>query len=327
MKILYGIQLTGNGHITRSAEIIKSLKARGIEVDIITSGHNSQIELPFQVKRHHKGISFHYNKKNGGIDWIKTINPADIIGMLRDIRYDSSGYDIVISDFEPISAYSARRHNIKSIGIGNQYAFSSKDMPRPKRKDALSEAFLRNFAKCDFYIPIGYKKYDGSITPPVIGEALLNRKTSEEDFYLVYLPSLSAKYITDCIEAYGQGNWRIYSPGTEAETELGRSTIKRPDKSEFAEDLLRCKGVITAAGFSTTSEALVLKKKLWSIPIKGQYEQLCNSIALKEMGVFTEPFSQQAIAKWVGEYESAEYEWENPIEEIVEKIIRFNEEN
>jgi hypothetical protein len=71
----------------------------------------------------------------------------------------------------------------------------------------------------------------------------------------------------------------------------------------------------------------VIKKKLWSIPIRGQYEQLCNSIALKEMGVFTDAFSKHTISKWIEEYERVEYEWENPIEEIIEKIIRYNEEN
>ena len=49
MKVLYGIQLTGNGHVTRSTQLIKSLIKNGFEVDVITSGNNSQIKLPFKV--------------------------------------------------------------------------------------------------------------------------------------------------------------------------------------------------------------------------------------------------------------------------------------
>lgn len=60
MKILYGIQLTGNGHITRSIEIIRALKENGFYVDIITSGNNSQIEIPFDIKSHHNG-KMYYN--------------------------------------------------------------------------------------------------------------------------------------------------------------------------------------------------------------------------------------------------------------------------
>lgn len=325
MKILYGIQLTGNGHITRSVEIIAALKRRGFDVDIITSGSNSQLSMPYEIKKSFRGLSFHYNKK-GGIDWVKTIINLDAIRLLRDIKYDTKVYDIVISDFEPISAYSARRDGTKSIGIGNQYSIYCEKTPMPKKKDFFAELFIRNFAKCGKNIAIGYKKHEESMSLPVIGKALLESKASEEEFYLVYLPSMSTENITKCINEYGAGDWIVYSPESK-EMSDGRITIKRPSKEDFQKDLLRCKGVITASGFSTTSEALVLKKKLWSIPIKGQYEQLCNSEILKEMGVFTEQFGKESIKKWVECYGKIDYFWENPIDDIVEKIIDYYEEN
>ena len=40
MKILYGIQCNGNGHITRSLKVISKLKRLGHEVDILLSGKN-----------------------------------------------------------------------------------------------------------------------------------------------------------------------------------------------------------------------------------------------------------------------------------------------
>ena len=43
-----GIQLTGNGHITRSTQLIKSLLDNGFDVDVITSGNNSQLNIPFK---------------------------------------------------------------------------------------------------------------------------------------------------------------------------------------------------------------------------------------------------------------------------------------
>lgn len=72
MKVLYGIQLTGNGHITRSIKIITALKSAGFDVDIITSGTNSQLKLPFEIKKQFQGLSFFYNKR-GGIDWVRTL--------------------------------------------------------------------------------------------------------------------------------------------------------------------------------------------------------------------------------------------------------------
>ena len=325
MKILYGIQLTGNGHITRSIQIIKSLKEIGCEVDIITSGSNSQLELPYEVKSRYKGVSFLYNR-SGGIDWIKTIRSLGLIQFLKDIEYDASGYDIVVSDFEPISAWSAKKHKKPSIGIGNQYSFMSENIPRPNRRSIISEIFLNRFAKCDHNIAINYQRYDDFIALPIISDSLLGKETREDDFYLVYLPSISTERIVRELKSANQ-NWRIYSPDVKEDYVDGIIELKRPNKEEFAKDLLRCKGVITASGFSTTSEALVLKKKIWSIPIKGQYEQECNALALKVMGIFTEDLGTESISKWIECYEKIDYDWENPIDEIVKKIISYNGKN
>ena len=62
MKILYGIQLTGNGHLTRSIELISQLKKRGFEVDILVSGNNYSVNIQFDVKYKFHGISIFYNK-------------------------------------------------------------------------------------------------------------------------------------------------------------------------------------------------------------------------------------------------------------------------
>ena len=48
MKILYGIQATGNGHITRSIEIIEhlALEPEIEKIDVVISGNNADIKLP-----------------------------------------------------------------------------------------------------------------------------------------------------------------------------------------------------------------------------------------------------------------------------------------
>ena len=44
MKILYGIQGTGNGHISRSREVLKYL-CKEAEVDILVSGIHHEVDL------------------------------------------------------------------------------------------------------------------------------------------------------------------------------------------------------------------------------------------------------------------------------------------
>ena len=53
MKILYGIQTTGNGHLTRAKEVISILKKRA-EVDVVLSGpDDNKISLNHPVKKHY----------------------------------------------------------------------------------------------------------------------------------------------------------------------------------------------------------------------------------------------------------------------------------
>ncbi len=327
MKVLYGIQLTGNGHVTRSTQLIKSLIKNGFNVDVITSGNNSQINLPFKVKKHFQGISMYYNHK-GGIDWKQTFKKANVKQFFKDINYDVSGYDIIISDFEPISAWSAKKYRITSIGFGNQYSFLSPKLPRPSTKDKISETFLKRFAKCDHSIGLSYEEIDTFTYKPVINEELFNNKIEDDNFYLIYLPSLSIDYILKEInEEFENINFKIYSTCTKRNKKIKNIEIKKLNKEQFQIDLTMCTGVITGSGFSTTSEALILNKKLWSIPMKGQYEQLCNAISLKKMGIFTDSFTKDSLYEWINNWNKIEYKWESPIEDIIKKIIKIHEKS
>lgn len=319
MKILYGIQLTGNGHITRSIRLIRELKKLGAEVDIVASGSCSQIDIPYEIKARREGLAFFYNK-SGGIDWIRTIKALNLKRFISEIEFDASGYDLAISDFEPVSAWSAKKHGIPSIGFGNQYGFYSENAPRPRNPNKISEAFIKRFAKCDENIALGYNKFDSFVELPVIDDSLLEKEPTCEGFILAYLPSISTETIAK--EASKTGlRWKIYSPEAESDSVDGLIETKSLSSSGFKRDLLACYGVITASGFSTTSEAIVLGKKLWSIPIKGQYEQLCNAIALRKMGVMTEEFSAEALEDWILNREAISYEWKDPTAAIARKII------
>jgi uncharacterized protein (TIGR00661 family) len=325
MKVLYGIQLTGNGHVTRSTQLINSLIQNGFDVDVITSGNNSQIKLPFKVKKHFKGLSMYYDDK-GGIDWKLTFKKADIKQFFKDIKYDVTKYDMIISDFEPISAWSAKKHRIPSIGFGNQYSFLSNKLIRPSKKDKISETFLKKFAKCDYNIGISYEEIDDFIYKPIINEDLLKNQIEDNNFYLIYLPSISIDYILNEIENdFDNFNFKIYSPNIKKNSKIKNIEIKKLNKDEFQSDITKCTGIITGSGFSTTSEALILNKKLWSIPMKGQYEQLCNAIALKKMGIFTDFFTKDSLEDWINNWNKIKYNWKNPINDIIKKIIKIHE--
>lgn len=310
MRILYGIQLNGNGHITRSLELISQLKAKGYEVDVIASGGNYSIELPDYIKKF-KGLSMYFNK-SGRINKLKTTLSLNLFKLIKDINYDCSGYDLVISDFEPISAYSAKKYKVKSVGISNQVSIT--------KSSFLESLFIKYFAPCDYYIPLDYTNgYQ-----PIISEKFLNGKVSDEDFYLVYLAAYSLEHIKNELK-YSNKKFKVYSSDVIKDYVYNNIEFKKSNKDSFQSDLLKCSGVITASGFSTTSEALVLGKRLWSIPIKGQFEQIDNAIKLNKLGVYTDDLTSENLENWLNNYTKVDYKWINPIESIVSKIKEIYE--
>jgi predicted glycosyltransferase len=67
--------------------------------------------------------------------------------------------------------------------------------------------------------------------------------------------------------------------------EVNNISIRPVTNNAFIKSMANAEGVLCGAGFETPAEALFLKKKLMVIPMKGQYEQHCNSTALKMMGI------------------------------------------
>lgn len=146
MNILFGVQGTGNGHISRSRELVGKLREHGHDVSVIISGRKEE-ELKeidvFNPYRVLKGLTLVTYK--GKMNYIETMFRLDLLQLTADIlALDTSGIDLVITDFEPITAMAARIRNIPSIGFGHQYAFCF-DIP-VARGSIFEKYTLLNFA-------------------------------------------------------------------------------------------------------------------------------------------------------------------------------------
>lgn len=316
MRILYGIQLNGNGHLTRSIEVIESLKERGHKVDIITSGNNSNLK-PKLKHTHFKGLDL-FLSGLGSVLWFKTLKKANIWRLFKDTKIDVAKYDLIISDFEPITAWAAKRSGKRSIGISNQSFALHNDTNGTK--DFIYKEFVKRFAPCSEYLSINFQKNEQDLIHPIISKKLLNQKVSDKDFILVYLSNYNLEYLISVFSKSEQ-NFVIY---TSEVLECPKNIkLKKHNRDKFIDDLLNCSSVITAGGFSTTSECLVLGKKLWSIPFSDHYEQKSNQTQLSELGVFTDELNSQNLEKWLLEYTNIQYNWEDPIEKIIKKIESY----
>ena len=319
MKVLYGIQSTGNGHLTRSAKVVNRLVKSGCRVDIVVSGQNSQINFPFPIKYNFTGLTFYYNGK-GSVNYWKTWKELKFLQLLKDVKLDISSYDIVISDFEPITAWAAEFQNKVSVGISNQYSFLSPNTPRPKSKEFLGEKILKWMAPVRMPIGLHFECYDNFIKPPIIRDSLINTNITNKGHYTVYLSNWDYVHLIPNFRNINS-KFEIFS-NVRKPFRFKNCFVKPIEKNSFNESLISCEGVITAGGFQTCSEALYLNKRLIVIPINNQYEQLCNVESLKKLGVSVGDISEcekfinspniQKIVTWV-----------DPTDDIVNQILNL----
>ena len=284
MKVLYAIQGTGNGHISRAREIIPYL-SNYCEYDILVSGTQCDVGLGVPIKFRFKGLSFTFGKK-GGIDlWSTTVN-ASLPNMKREMnQLNVEDYDLVINDFEPISAWACRSKGVPCISLSHQGSLLSNKVPMPAKKDYFGRFVLRNYAPANAHFGFHFQPYDENIFTPVIRKQVREIDIEELDYYTVYLPAYDDVRLVKKLAHFGNIRWHIFSKHAKKPYYLANISVFPITNDEFVADMANSNGVLCGAGFETPAEALFLKKKLMVIPMKGQYEQKCNAAALELMGV------------------------------------------
>jgi uncharacterized protein (TIGR00661 family) len=284
MKILYAIQGTGNGHISRARDIIPLLQQKG-ELDILVSGTQADVDLPYPVKYKFKGLSFIFGKK-GGIDLLATYQKGNLKRLYKEIKsLPVEEYDLVINDFEPVSAWACKMKHKPCIGLSHQAAVINKKSPKPKKKDPLGKAILHNYAPVTASYGFHFGAYDKDIYTPVIRSQVREAQPVNGDHFTVYLPAYDDERIIKVLRQVKNINWQVFSKHSKKEYTEKNIHIRPVNNNAFIESMISCTGILCGAGFETPAEALFLKKKLMVIPMKGQYEQQCNAAALETMSI------------------------------------------
>jgi uncharacterized protein (TIGR00661 family) len=325
MKILYAIQGTGNGHLSRARDIIPILQQKG-DLDILVSGIQADVELPYPIKYRFKGLSFIFGKK-GGVDLMATYKKSNLKNLYKEIKsLPVEEYDIVINDFEPVSAWACKMKHKECIGLSHQAAVINKKSPKPKKKDVVGRAVLHNYAPVTAAFGFHFGAYDKNIYTPVIRSQIRNAKPENKNHYTVYLPAYSDERIIKVLSEIKNVNWQVFSKHSKKEYKEKNIHIRPVTNDDFIDSLITCTGILCGAGFETPAEALFLKKKLMAIPMKGQYEQQCNAAALKTMGVpIIKSLKQkhlQKIKAWVAAKQYIPVNYPNSTERIINMVIK-----
>lgn len=284
MRILYGIQGTGHGHISRAREILP-LISKDAKVNVLLSGYNCSMSLEEFTLIRKRGISLSYSE-NGRVSLIETVRNLKPITFLKDVRQlQPQSYDLVISDYEPVSAWAALKAGVPSLALSHQAAFISEFSPRTAKRSFFAEQILKNFAPCQSALGFHFRRYDSFIEPPIIRSEVLELNPENENHITVYLPAYHHKNLIPHFKKITSTQWHIFSPSCDLAFENGNVYVYPVSNVKFLKSLEKCRGVLTSGGFETCAEAMYLGKKLMVIPIKNQYEQLCNAAALQQMGI------------------------------------------
>lgn len=282
MRIFYGVQGTGNGHITRARVMAKALQNAGVSVDFQFTGREADkyfdmgVFNGFQVK---PGLTFSVDQ--GKVNYLKTLFAAKPITFMRDIKtLDLSGYDLVISDFEPVTAWAAKAQGIPVLGIGHQYAFRH-NIPK-QGSDPLADMVMHYFAPVDTGVGLHWHHFGQPVLPPII-ETDESVKPVIANKIVVYLPFEDPAKVVAHLTEFSDFDFHVYCPEP-VESHQTFIHCKPLSREGFKNDLYDCTGIISNAGFELASEALHLGKKILAKPLHAQMEQISNAAALQQLG-------------------------------------------
>lgn len=328
MKILYAIQGTGNGHISRSRDVIGALRADA-EVDILVSESQHEINLGFETKYKLKGLGFIFGK-NGGIDYYKSLRKARFDRLLSDVHeLPVQDYDMVVSDFEPVSSWACRLKKRPCVSLSHQTSFASSKTPRPDKPNKVMEFIIKWYSPVCIPLGLHFREYDDFIKTPIIRKELRTREARNGEHYTVYLPSFDEKKLLGHLRGI-DARWDIFSKHYKGEPYSdGNVTINPVSHDRFIESFSQSAGIVTNAGFETPSEALFLGKKILAVPMKGQYEQECNACALERMGFSVvhgvdETFPR-VVEKWLELPAAGREDFRDVVPEVAETILEYGE--
>lgn len=324
MKVLYAIQGTGNGHLSRARDVIPILR-ENCDLTLLVSGSDGSNILPYPVKYNCKGLGFIFGKK-GGVDLVATYKKSNLKNLYREIHeLPVNEYDLVINDFEPVSAWACHIKNLPCISLSHQAAVINKNSPRPKHRDIIGSAILKHYAPVTASYGFHFKAYDKNIFTPVIRQQLRNMQVSDKGHYTVYLPAYDDKRIIKLLKECKTVEWEVFSKHSKKSYSEKNINVYTINNDAFLKSLASCTGILCGAGFETPAEALFMKKKLMVIPMKGQFEQQCNAAALGQMLVPVIKSLKKkhlpVIQQWIKKDMHITVDYPDNLESIVKRIL------
>ncbi len=309
MKILYGVLSQGQGHANRAAVVIGALRERGHQLDVLTSGQ----PLPpygaamLGATRPHL-VAPIFELGDGRLHVRASLRQLRraVPLLLRHVdllakELARSRVDLVISDFEPVTAWAARRAGIPVTGVAGQYRMTHTDAPHPGSMfdRALARTVITACTpRLDRWLVVSFSPLRAThprakVIGPLVGEELRRASPAQGDHVLVYTYARPRAQVLAALPP--PHRYRVYGLG--GPTRCGHVELCATDRAAFVRDLVSCRAVVGNGSFQLASEAAVLGKPILVIPFAGQYEERfsAHQVVRAGLGVTARQLDRAAI--------------------------------
>ncbi len=302
MRILYGVVGDGMGHATRSRVVIDHLRARGHQVLVVASGKAAGFLARSGVQVVEiQGFAGHYT--DGAVS-----RGATVLRALRDgprmLRHNIPLFfgavrrfdpEFVMTDFESFAHRYALQHGLPVVCLDNQHVLSRCRLdPRAVAGAEFDYRTQRLVIRaktpgCDHYVVTSFfepplrPRYTSSTTfvGPLVRDVVARAEVTTGDHVLVYQSFGTDRAMLDALNRV-DARFVVYGMGRE-ET-VGNCTLRAFSEEGFVRDLASARAVVCNGGYSLMSECVVLRKPVFSVALRHQFEQLLNARYLQLLG-------------------------------------------
>lgn len=313
--VFYCVCGEGMGHSIRTGVIVDRLKEK-YDIYIFTHG-NAYDYLNSKFDNVYKIGGFNTVYINNKVDNVQTLvnalkrNPQNMRSSYEELykKAKELSPNVIVTDFEIYSTYVAKLLNIPLISLDNMHIITQADIsyPQNQRLEMLkAKAVIKTYVVkpkihiiTSFFYPKVRENHHAVIYPPIIREDILKLEPTEEDHIIVYQTSKESVKLVKRLKALKDEKFIVY--GFNKEEVDGNLTYKLFNEDVFYDDLASAKAVVCNGGFTFISEAITLKKPIYSVPAQGNFEQLLNGYYVQRLGYgeYHEVMSVKRLAKFL----------------------------
>lgn len=303
------------GHAIRTGVIVDRIKEL---YDVYIFSHDRAYEyLSSKFDNVYEIGGFNTIYINNKVDNAKTLlsaikrNPSNIKAGYEQLYKKARDItpDIIVTDFEMYATQVSKLLNIPLISLDNIHITTQAkiDYPKNQRLEMLkAKAVIKAYVVkpkihiiTSFFYPKIRANKNAVIYPPIIREDILNLKPTIKDHIIVYQTSKESIRLVKRLKVLKDEKFIIYGFNKEEVDE--NLTFKLFNEDEFYDDLASSKAVICNGGFTFISEAICLKKPIYSIPANGNFEQILNGFYVQKLGYgeYHEKMSVNKLSKFL----------------------------